>query len=305
MKRVEGWDETRWAVEASGAGGPLSAQLARALLISERDAVDLIDFGSVQVNGRQERRPARTLHIGDVIQVHWPRHGTSRHYEIDPLRILFRDEDLLVYDKERGVPSQQTPYDAYNNLYAGLLRHLEKAAIRHTGLGLHHRLDRETSGVMVFTLQPRANRKLGRAFETRQVIKDYLAWVDGLPAWEAWVREDDIGRRQGRYAAVPRGTGKSAATRFEVLFRGAGRTLVLARPLTGRTHQVRLHLAASGHPVLGDRLYGGSPWEFLCLHAHRLSLAHPVSGLPLEWTAPIPSDWPEPRPTSIRDARRS
>jgi len=288
-------DETRWTVDAASAGGTLASRMAEALLLSQEDAADLIDFGSVQVNGRQERHPKRLLQTGDLVQVHWPRHGTLRHYEIDPGRILFEDGVLLVYDKERGVPSQQTPYDAYNNLYAGLIRYLGKTRQPRTALGLHHRLDRETTGVMVFTLDSRANRNLGRAFESRGVLKEYLAWVGGSPPWDVWTREDDIGRKGGRYATVPKGRGKPAETRFEILYRSENRSLVRARPLTGRTHQIRLHLAASGCPILGDRLYGGGPWDFPCLHAYRLNLRHPVSGRRLEWTAPIPPDWPEPR----------
>jgi 23S rRNA pseudouridine1911/1915/1917 synthase len=302
---LKGKDEASWTIDAASRGDTLASQMARALLLSHEEAADLIDFGSVQVNGRQERLPSRTLHPGDIVQVHWPLRGTLRHYEIDPRRILFRDKALLVYDKERGVPSQQTPYDAYNNLYAGLLRHLGRAGGAEAYLGLHHRLDRETSGVMLFTLEPRANRKLGRAFETRRVFKEYLAWVGGLPPWDAWTREDEIGRSGGKYATVQRGQGKSAVTAFEVLARRDGRSLVLARPLTGRTHQIRLHLAASGVPILGDRLYGGDPWDFLCLHAHRLSLPHPISGRRQEWTAPIPPDWPEPRQAATPVGPRS
>ncbi|MCU0574016.1 MAG: RluA family pseudouridine synthase [Syntrophobacteraceae bacterium] len=305
MKPSKAKDETSWTIDAASAGGTLASRMARALLLSQEDAADLIDFGSVQVNGRQERLPTRTLQPGDVVQVHWPLRGTLRHYEIDPLRILFQDGVLLVYDKERGVPSQQTPYDAYNNLYAGLLRHLGETGPRRSTLGLHHRLDRETTGVMVFTLDSRANRNLGRAFESRRVLKDYLAWVGGIPPRDAWTREDEIGRKAGQYATVPRGRGRPAETRFEILYHGEDRSLVRARPLTGRTHQIRLHLAASGCPVLGDRLHGGGPWDFLCLHAHRLSLLHPISGRRLEWTAPIPPDWPEPRQAATPGEPRS
>jgi 23S rRNA pseudouridine1911/1915/1917 synthase len=293
-----------WTIDGEAAGATLASQVARCLLLSEADAIDLIDFGSAQVNGRQERLPSRLVQRGDVVQVHWPRHGTRRAYEIDPRRILFQDRALLAYDKERGIPSQQTPYDAYNNLFAGLLRHLERAGGRQAYVGLHHRLDRDTTGVMVFTLDPRANRKVAQAFETGQVVKEYLAWIGGLPPWETWWREDEIGRRQGHYATVPRGQGKPARTRFEVLLRHEGRSLVGAWPFTGRTHQIRLHLAASGYPIIGDRLYGGSPWDGLLLHAHRLSLPHPVSGREQDWTAPIPQDWPDPRPAASPDARR-
>jgi len=294
-----------WTVDHGAAATTLGLHVAKALLISSEAAADLIDFGSVQVNGRQERTASRLLIPGDTVQVHWPRGGTVRSYEIDPQRILFQDAVLLAYDKERGIPSQQTPYDAYNNLFEGLQRHLKATGQHPVYVGLHHRLDRETTGVMVFSLEPRANRKLGRAFEARQVVKEYLAWVGGHPGQEAWTREDDIGKKRGRYTTVPKGEGKPAITRFQTLFRGEGSSLVLARPLTGRTHQIRLHLAASGHPILGDRLYGGDPSSLLHLHAHRLKLPHPFSGRQLDLTAPIPPDWPEPREAATPDAPRS
>ncbi len=281
-----------WTIDPDSAAATLQFHVAQALLISNEDAADLIDFGAIQVNGRQEIVASRVLNSGDTIQVHWPRGGTVRSYEIDPQRILFQDAVLLAYDKERGIPSQQTPYDAYNNLFKGLQRHLVKTGERQAYLGLHHRLDRETSGVMVFTLEPRANRKLGKAFEARQVSKEYLAWVGGHPPWETWTREDEIGKRGGHYTTVPRGEGKPARTHFETLVRCEDRTLVRARPFTGRTHQIRLHLAASGHPILGDRIYGGNPSGILYLHAHRLSLPHPITGRQLELTAPVPPDWP-------------
>lgn len=297
-------DSLSWEIHARASGAELATHLARALLISGEEASDLIDFGSVQVNGRQERLASRPLSAGDIVQVHWPRHGIVRSYEIDPHHILYQDDILLAYDKEPGIPSQQTPYDAYNNLFAALGRYLEKSRPPHHYVGLHHRLDQETSGVMVFTLEPGANRKLGKAFEMRKVVKDYLAWVVGRPELEYWTCEDEIGKKQGRYTTVSKGHGKSARTLFDTLFHGDDRTLVRARPLTGRTHQIRLHLAASGHPIMGDHLYGGPPSKRLYLHAHRLCLPHPVNGAKLALTAPVPPDWPEPRQITIPDAPR-
>jgi 23S rRNA pseudouridine1911/1915/1917 synthase len=297
-------DSFNWEVDSRASGGELGLHLARALLISHEEAIDLIDFGSVQVNGRQERLASRPLNTGDRVQVHWPLHGIVRSYEIDTRRILFQDDTLLAYDKEPTVPSQQTPYDAYNNLFAALQRYLEKQGFSHTYVGLHHRLDRETSGVMVFTLDPGANRKLGRSFETRNVVKEYLAWVDGHPTMERWTCEDEIGKKQGRYATVPKGQGKPARTKFDILFRAEERTLIRAKPYTGRTHQIRLHLSAIGYPVVGDRLYGGSPSNRLYLHSHRLTLPHPISGAKLVLTAPVPPDWPEPRQVTIPGAPR-
>jgi 23S rRNA pseudouridine1911/1915/1917 synthase len=225
--------------------------------------------------------------------VHLPWGGVWRHYEIDPGRIIYRDRHLLAYDKEAGVPSQQTPADAYNNLFAALRRYLERRS-PHAYVALHHRLDRETSGVMVFALDRSVNQALNRAFQEGEVLKDYLAWVEGCPEQSYWRINEDIGRVGGRYVACPRGTGKRAETAVRVLYRERARALVWARPLTGRTHQIRLHLSYCGYPVLGDRLSGGKPAGRLHLHAYRLLLPHPSTRSRLILIAPPPPDWPCP-----------
>jgi 23S rRNA pseudouridine1911/1915/1917 synthase len=251
--------------------------------------------GKSQIEGRQERNPRRKLEGNEEILIYWPRKGTRRVYEVNPGRILFRDASLLAYDKEAGIPSQQTPSDGYNNLFAALFRYLEGEGCRDPYVALHHRLDRETSGVMIFAVDRSVNALLGRAFQQHRVVKDYLAWVSGIPAREHWVSSLDIGRTKGRYCAFPKGQGKAAETAFQVLFSAEELSLLLARPKTGRTHQIRLHLSAAGHPVLGDRLYGGRPPNRLYLHAYRLSIPHPLTHSRLALTAPIPPDWPEPR----------
>jgi 23S rRNA pseudouridine1911/1915/1917 synthase len=225
------------------------------------------------------------------IRVYWPWKGLRRYYELDPLRITYRDAFLLAYDKEAGIPTQQTPSDAYNNLYAALQRYLEKEGSPDPYVALHHRLDRETSGIILFGVDREVNRRLGNAFQRHQVVKDYLAWVDGTPAEEEWTSSEEIGRKDGRYCTFPKGHGKKAETAFRVLHREADRTLVWARPKTGRTHQIRLHLAAGGLPVLGDRLYGKRDAERLFLHAFRMTLPHPVNRSRLTLTAPVPQEW--------------
>jgi len=275
-------------------GLPLAEFLARECLISTEAAADFIDFGSVQIDGRQERQPSRRLAGTEQITVYWPQHGTRRVYETAPQRIIYQDRYLLAYAKEAGVPSQQTPYDSYNNVYAALYRHLQRLGSERPYVALHQRLDQQTSGIMLLALNRTVNRELGRAFQEHQVIKDYLAWVDGLPAKGQWVNRADIGRKNGRYRTCPKGQGKPAATIFRVLHRDPDRTLLWARPRTGRTHQIRLHLAADGHPIIGDRRYGNRPGETLYLHAYRLRLHHPATGAPLLFTAPLPENWPEP-----------
>ena len=278
----------QWNVDAPSEGSTLSSYLAEHLLLDDGDALDLIDFGSVRIEGRLERDPSRRLLSGEEIRVYQPWGGTRRSYELDPGRILFRDAVLLAYDKEAGIPSQQTPSDAYNNLYAAVLRSLRRESGKDSYAALHHRLDRDTSGVMLFVLDRSANKRVGDAFQNREVKKEYLAWVRGAPAAEEWESSEDIGRRDGRYIACKKEQGKPALTKFRVLHRETGRSLVLAMPQTGRTHQIRLHLAAAGHPVLGDRLYGGDPASRLHLHAFRLKLLHPVSRSELVLTAPFP-----------------
>ncbi len=290
-----------WHVPRESAGMLLDDHLATQLAITREEAADLVDFGSVQIDGRREASPARKLSGVEEIQVHWPWQGVRRFYEISPERIIYRDRHLLAYDKEAGVPSQQTPADAYNNLFAALQRYMKEEKASGSYVAMHHRLDQETSGVMIFSLDSSVNKRLGASFESRSVAKDYLAWVQGGPDHEEWTATDDISRKGGRYVACPAGEGKTAETTFRVLERGEGRTLLLARPKTGRTHQIRLHLEAAGHPVLGDRLYGGPRAERLFLHAWRLRLPNPVSGKNLILEAPIPPDWPLPRAEAIPD----
>lgn len=275
----------------------------KALLISEADAWDLIDFGSVYVEGRQERNASRRLAGTEEIRVCWPRKGTLRTYEIDPSRILFEDRYALAYNKEAGIPSQQTPSDGYNNLFAALYRYLKRKEILNPYVALHHRLDQETSGVMILALDRAANRNLGNAFMHRSVVKEYLAWVAGNPSSDEWICDQDIGRKDSRYRSCPKGQGKPAQTSFRVVSRTGlkEQALVLAHPHTGRTHQIRLHLAASGHPVLGDGLYGGPPAPRLYLHAWRLTLPHPVKRSELVLTAPVPPEWPPFHPMTIPD----
>jgi 23S rRNA pseudouridine1911/1915/1917 synthase len=254
--------------------------------------IDLIDFGSVQIDGRQHRNPLGALAVDQQITVHLPWLGVHRSYEISSQRILYQDPYLLAYDKEAGIPSQQTPADGYNNLFAAAVRFLAATSSK-PYVAMHHRLDRETSGVMVFALDRAVNARLGSAFEHRQVFKDYLAWVRGSPPKDFWVVSEDIGRSAGRYVCCPRGTGKSAETAFHVCRRESDRTLVWAQPRTGRTHQIRLHSQWCGYPIIGDRLYGGPPAARLFLHAFRLSLIHPLTQSPLLLVAPVPPDWPD------------
>ena len=156
-----------------------------------------------------------------------------------------------------------------------------------------HRIDKETTGILVVAKTPELSTSLKRQFADRTVEKSYLAWVAGsFDEAEGWI-DVPVGRDPRAPAAHGRPRRRSSAeTEFRVLAREPGRTLLLVRPRTGRTHQIRVHFTYIGHPVLGDRLYGGPRGPRLLLHAWRLSIAHPATGERLTFEAPPPAAYP-------------
>lgn len=194
--------------------------------------------------------------------------------------LIHEDEHLLVVNKPAGLNTHAPSPYAGEGLH-DWLKHREP---RWASLAIIHRLDKDTSGVMVFGKTPLANRSLTAQFAARSVHKRYLLRTDRpVPAGEQVVTAG-IARAGDRYVSRP--DGEPAETRFRRLPDG----LVEARPLTGRTHQIRVHAAASGYPLLGDTLYGGSPWPRVCLHAVELQLAHPASGESMTFNAPVDFD---------------
>jgi len=279
-------------VSGDDAGRRIDQVLATLTPYSRTRIRDFIDFGAVYRNGRICRRLSQPLSAGDVVILSVPSHGTRRFYEIDPGRILLDEAGLIAYDKEPGIPSQQVPYDVYNNLFFALKRYLLSNSGRDY-LALHHRLDQETSGVILLCRDRRLNARLARLFRERRIEKDYIALVCGSPPEERWVVDLRITRLKGRYACTSGRDGKEAVTEFTCLGRADEVALVRARPLTGRTHQIRLHLAGCDAPVMGDQRYGGRSAERLMLHAETLSFVHPGTDEAVRIEAPAPREWRE------------
>lgn len=275
-------------------GVQLTDFLVRELRIPEKEARALVGFGSVHVNGRRVLQGKMPLKALSDVRVCLSAGIPADPYQIDPQRILFRDAHLLAYDKEPGIASQETPSDACNHVLAAVRRFLQEDTSLTPYVALHHRLDQRTTGVILLSLDPSVNARLGAAFRERRVAKLYLAWVEGVVGEDAWTVRVPIARKAGGWAVCAGSQGKPAETRFEVLLREADRSLVCAQPLTGRTHQIRLHLASTGHPVIGDRRYGSHSRGRLLLHAYQLRLNHPVTDRELTLRAPIPPDWPPP-----------
>lgn len=210
-----------------------------------------------------------------------------------PVPVLWVDAALLVINKPAGMLAMP---DGYDPSLPHLRAVLEPAFGR---LWMVHRLDRQTSGVLVLARSAEAHRHLNAQFEQHTVEKVYHALVYGSPTWDA-LRVDlplraSVGRR--KRTAVDWERGKQATTQLQVLKRGEALTLVAARPETGRTHQIRAHLAAIGHPIAGDELYSPKtlPVRFAfdrpMLHAVSIRLTHPVTGERMFFEAPYPADF--------------
>ena len=208
-----------------------------------------------------------------------------------PAWILHHDEDLIAVDKPPFVSTHAPEPDRDDDARSRLAAHLAASGESRPYLGIHQRLDRDTSGVLVFTRRKEANRAMAEQFERRRVHKKYVAAVLGLRGPPQGVLRHRIAPGEGgAMRALPPGAreGQEAITRYRVLERRGPRALCELAPETGRTHQIRVQLAAVGAPIAGDPLYGGAPAERLMLHAAELRLSHPSTGANLVLRAPVP-----------------
>jgi len=200
-----------------------------------------------------------------------------------PPCVLYEDEHLLVVNKPPGVNTHAPAPHAGEGIY-DWLRHREP---RWGGLAIIHRLDKETSGVLVFAKTKLACQSLTEQFTHRKIQKRYVFLTEGRPRRASWTMQSAMARAGERYISRPRrGDSELAVTRFRVL-RDGPPAWVEAQPLTGRTHQIRVHAAESGCPILGDVLYGGPVAARLCLHAAEISFRHPATGKDLRWEVPV------------------
>ncbi|MBL8919503.1 MAG: RluA family pseudouridine synthase [Myxococcaceae bacterium] len=266
------------------AGATLSQTLVAELKETPAEVDRRVLAGAVYVDGRRVKDPRARLRAGSRVSVVLEAAGSSTAATRAPssftLEVLFEDREVLVVNKPPGLPAQPTP-DGEESLLDLASRHLGRPA------GLVHRLDRETSGVTVFGKSKAATSALAAAFREGRAKKEYVAVVGpGFPAQgviDTPLQKDPS--RSGRWRALDSGNGLTAVTRFERLTDGPTCQVRLV-PETGRTHQLRAHLASLGFPIVGDTLYGGAPGARCLLHARRLE----VDGK--AWEAPMPADFP-------------
>ncbi|MFC1982763.1 RluA family pseudouridine synthase [Chloroflexota bacterium] len=263
--------------------------------LSRTYAQKLIGDGLVTVNDRAAKASLK-LDTGDRVDITIPLIPPSPlSQEEIPLDIVFEDDDLLVIDKPAGLAVHPAPGHPGNTLVNAVLFHFPHLADIGDSLrpGVVHRLDKDTSGLMLVAKNNASQANLINQFKTRSVSKAYLALVKGHLTPELGVIEADIGRdpRNRKRMTVVSG-GREARTEYQVIKYVGDYTLLEIRPETGRTHQIRVHLAAIGYPVVGDSVYGvKSPHlsgQFL--HACRLGFKLPSTGEYVEFTSELPPD---------------
>jgi 23S rRNA pseudouridine1911/1915/1917 synthase len=254
---------------------------------SRTQARRLIDAGSVFVDGRRCRVASREVRAGTQVRVETLAPSASLAAPA-ALAVLYEDEQMIAIDKPPRMPSAPTRQAAAGTALETLRQQLRAAGEGCPALFLVHRLDAGTSGVLVFARTDAAAAALGREFEAGTVEKEYLAVVTGCPEQEHGRIEVPLKSIAGR--AVVASDGRVAITDWERLGPAGAGTLLRVRPRTGRMHQIRAHLAAIGHPIVGDPGYGGPAGSRLLLHAHRIGLQHPLSQDELTIESPPPPD---------------
>lgn len=285
--------------EAERAGERLDVAVAALADVTRTRAARLIDAGRVRVNGTAQPRSAR-LAVGDHIEVELPdeTEAAAPAPEDIPIPVVYEDEWLLVVAKPAGLVVHPAPGHPSGTLVNALLARIGRALPgERERPGIVHRLDAGTSGLMIVALEGTALDRLQRMLADREVSRTYLTLVEGTPPSTATI-DAPIGRspRHRKKMAVVAG-GRDAVTELRRLETFSETSLVEARPKTGRTHQIRVHLAGAGYPIVGDRVYGrdrklaarlGLDRPFL--HAAGLAFRHPMTGEQVALEEALPAD---------------
>lgn len=287
-------------------GQRLDIYIAERERISRSAAQKLIESGAVTVNGEAKAKNYR-LREGDIVECELPEPvpADAQPEEI-PLDIVWEDDSLLVVNKPKGMVVHPAPGHPSGTLVNALLYHCGKSLSGIGGVlrpGIVHRIDRDTSGLLCVAKTDEAHESLARQLASRTLQRRYRAVVIGNIKNESGTVSAPVGRHpvdRKKMAVVP--GGRAAVTHYKVVERYRGYTQLALQLETGRTHQIRVHMAHIGHPVLGDPVYGRkTKWERAheellcgqCLHAKSLELIHPKTGEQMHFDSPLPDYFTE------------
>ena len=290
----------KWTLIAppSDSGERIDTLLARCGTHSRSALARMLEEGRVSCDGARAAK-SRKLYGGETVEVELPEPSPSRALPEDiPIDVLYEDGDLLVVNKQRGLVTHPAPGHPGGTLVNALLRHCEG---RLSGVGgelrpgIVHRIDKNTSGLIIAAKNDFAHRRLSASLASRDISRVYMAVAAGYLDPPEGLIDAPIGRHPTKRArmAVVSG-GRPARTRYRVLERLNGCCLLRCELETGRTHQIRAHMAHVGHPLMGDPVYGGRPVKGIegqMLHACELSFSHPRDGRPMRFTAPPPEEF--------------
>ncbi len=291
-------DEERIQITDEESGERIDALLSRKFPALSRSLIQkCMEAGTVIVNGKSVKKNARA-NAGDEIVFAFPETEALPVEPQDiPLDVVYEDEDIIIVNKTRGMVVHPAPGHPDGTLVNALLYRCGDSLSGIGGVqrpGIVHRIDKDTSGLLAVAKNDFAHQGLSAQLSDHSLCREYVAVVNGNFREESGVVDRPIGRHpvDRKRMAVTEKNSKRAVTHWEVLENYRGYSMVLCRLETGRTHQIRVHMASIGHPLLGDGLYGAKcpdkGLEGQCLHARRLCLIHPRTGEALQFEAPLP-----------------
>ncbi len=294
-------NEKEWHVMEEDAGTRLDVYLVKMLSLSRSFAQQIVQQGDVWVNGK-EAKANRRLKVNDNIRVQFqePAEETRAEAENIPLDVIYEDKDIIVINKARGMVVHPAAGNPNGTLVNALLYHCKGELSGINGVirpGIVHRLDKDTSGVMVAAKTDEAHRGLAAQIKAHTARRTYWALVHGNITEERGIVDAPIGRhaKDRIKMAVTFKGGRDAVTHFRVVKRYGMYTWIECKLETGRTHQIRVHMSYINHPVVNDPLYGYKKDNFpiagQALHSHCLDLVHPITGEAMHFEAPTPADF--------------
>ena len=296
-------DEERIQITEEESGERIDALLSRKFPALSRSLIQkCMEAGTVTVNDRPVKKNARGS-AGDEIFFAFPEtEALTVEAQQIPLDVVYEDGDLIIINKERGMVVHPAPGHPDGTLVNALLYRCGDSLSGIGGVqrpGIVHRIDKDTSGLLVVAKNDFAHQGLSAQLSDHTLCREYAAVVNGSFREESGTVDKPIGRHpvDRKRMAVTEKNSRHAVTHWELLEAYRGYSLVLCRLETGRTHQIRVHMASIGHPLLGDGLYGAKcpdkGLEGQCLHARRLRLVHPRTGKEMQFEAPLPDYFKE------------